>query len=154
MAEKLIIRPYIPDDIPAIAEIEKRCFSMPWSEKSLREFCVYPFGRILTAELDGQVAGYITYSQIFEEVQIANVAVAPGFRRMGIAEKLIRRLLSDGIDNNSETVFLEVRESNIPARSLYEKCGFYVVGERKGYYSNPKEDAVLMNYTYPPRKEQ
>ncbi len=153
MNDKIIIRNYVPKDIHRIAEIERLCFSQPWSENALLQFCENPFGRILTVEKDGVVAGYITYCEIFEEIQIANVAVAPDFRRMGMGEMLILNLIKDGELKNAEIITLEVRQSNHPAQFLYEKCGFKVEGKRKNFYSNPKEDAVLMNYTYPSRKE-
>lgn len=153
MIDGVIIRVYTDNDIPEICRIEKECFSQPWSEKALNEFCSNPFGRIIVAEAHGKTVGYITYSEIFEELQIANVAVSSCCRRMGIGEMLINELISEGLKNSAEIITLEVRKSNAPARRLYEKCGFCIEGERKGFYSNPKEDAVLMNYIYPPRKE-
>lgn len=148
MSETIVIRPYKESDIPSIAEIEKECFSQPWSINALHEFTENPFGRIIIAELAGKVAGYVTYSEIFEELQIANVAVSESFRRIGLGKRLIDNLIDIGNNKNAEIITLEVRTSNIAARALYEKCGFVSVGERKNFYSNPTENAVLMNYTF------
>ena len=151
--DKAIIRPYIESDLEQIAVIEKECFSQPWSFKALKEFTESAFSGILILEYEDEVAGYITYTHIFEEIQIANVAVSNLFRRKGIATSLIRKLIEYGAENNLDYITLEVRQSNIPAINLYSNNGFEKVGVRKKYYSTPTEDAILMNYTYPIRKE-
>lgn len=148
-----IIRSYIESDLEQIAAIEKECFSQPWSTKALKEFTDSAFSKILVFEYNGKVAGYITYTHIFEEIQIANVAVSPQFRRKGVATSLIGKLIEDGAESNSEIITLEVRQSNFSAINLYSNNGFEKVGVRKNYYSYPTEDAILMNYTFQLRKE-
>ena len=153
MNGNVTIRPFVDTDIPQIALIGEECFSQPWSENALKEFSESAFSHIITAFFDGVVAGYITYSQIFEEIQIANVAVKKDFRRMGLGNALIHHLISSGNNDGCEVITLEVRASNVAAIALYENNGFERVGVRKNFYSNPKEDAILMNYSYPSRKE-
>ena len=135
------------NELSAIAEIENLSINPPWSYKAICDFSEYNTNRIITAKIDGVVAGYITYSVIIDEVQIANVAVHPDFRRKGIAEKLLRFLIDEAKESNMFVITLEVRNSNIPAIKLYEKCDFSNVGVRKNYYKNPVEDAILMNLT-------
>ena len=135
------------NELWAIAEIENLSINPPWSYKAICDFSEYDTNRIITAKVNGVVAGYITYSVIIDEVQIANVAVHPDFRRKGIAEKLLRFLIDEAKESNMFVITLEVRNSNIPAIKLYEKCVFSNVGVRKNYYKNPVEDAILMNLT-------
>ena len=91
----------------------------------------------------GVFAGYITYTRIADEIQIANVAVLPEFRRKGLADGLLCRLAQSAKQNGVTKTGLEVHLSNLPARNLYEKNGFEAVGSRRNFYRNPTEDAVL-----------
>lgn len=153
MTNNVIIRKFRQEDFQAIADIEKECFSLPWSVKAIGEFAECEFSHIYVAELDGNVAGYLTFTSIFDELQIANVAVCEKYRRLHIATKLIEKLIQYGIERNSGFITLEVRVSNSAAMNFYRKMGFTSVGDRRGYYSHPREDAVLMNYEYTVRKE-
>ncbi|MCR5352776.1 MAG: ribosomal protein S18-alanine N-acetyltransferase [Clostridiales bacterium] len=130
-----------------IAELEKLCFSEPWSENAVNEFLKYENNRFLIAkcEKDGSFAGYIGFSQVLDELHIANIAVKPGHRRKGAADMLLYELERKAKDGNISLLTLEVRKSNYPAIKLYEKHGYKAVGERKDFYLSPKEDAVLMN---------
>ena len=130
--------------IKEIAEIEKLCFSTPWTESGLREELSNSYARFFVALLDGAVAGYIGAHNIVGEVYITNVAVSPDFRRKGVAQGLVSFLLNFSEAENADFVTLEVRESNEAAQTLYEKAGFKVVGKRKDFYELPKENAVLM----------
>lgn len=135
-------------DIEAIAEIESLSINPPWSLKSISEFSECITSRILVAKICDNVVGYITYSVVLDEVQIANVATHPDFRRMGVGEKLLTVLYKEALDNNMSFITLEVRCSNEPAIKLYRKCGYQEVGRRKNYYKFPTEDAILMNLTF------
>lgn len=130
--------------IKEIAEIEKLCFSTPWTENGLREELSNSYARFFVALSDGAVAGYIGAHNIVGEVYITNVAVSPDFRRKGVAQGLVSFLLDFSEAENADFVTLEVRESNEAAQTLYEKAGFKVVGKRKDFYELPKENAVLM----------
>ncbi len=131
----------------AAAEIEKLCFSDPWSEKSFIESIENPFSHFLVFEED-EVLGYIGLYAVSGEGSITNVAVHPEKRGLGIGEALVREATEISRGLLLDYVTLEVRESNTPARRLYEKCGFENVGIRRGFYSKPKEDAVIMNYYF------
>ena len=136
---------FIKEDLEEISNIENVCINPPWSYKALCDFAESDTSRILVASYGGKVYGYITYSVVLDEVQIANVAVHPEQRRLGIAENLLKTLYANSIINGMKVIMLEVRESNVPAINLYRKCGYKEVGRRKGYYTDPKEDALLMN---------
>lgn len=132
--------------IKALSEIEKECFSTPWSENALSDELTNNFARFFVAECDGEVSGYIGAHNILGEVYITNVAVSESFRRKGIAEKLIRTLVDFCENEGMDFVTLEVRRSNEAAKKLYSKMGFEEVGERKDFYENPRENAILMTY--------
>ena len=131
-------------DLAAVAEIERFCFSVPWTEKSLEILLTGEnFG--VVAVKDGKIVSYVGVISAPPEADITNVATHPDFRRQGLGEAVLYALKAEAAKRDLETLFLEVRRSNEPAIHLYEKLGFEVIGERKGYYSNPKEDAVLMS---------
>lgn len=130
--------------IEPLAQIEKECFSTPWSEQGLRDELSNPNARFFVAVCDGGVAGYIGAHNIVGEVYITNVAVSSAFRKKGIAEALVKHLINVSKSELAELVTLEVRESNEIAQHLYLKTGFKAVGNRKAFYENPREDAVLM----------
>lgn len=137
------IRLFRADDCAAVAEIERLSFAEPWSEKSL-ELLLSGENFGLVALCDGQVAAYVGIIAVPPEADITNVATHPNFRRRGLAAALLTALKAEAKKRGIENIFLEVRRSNTAARALYEKQGFKVVGERKGFYANPKEDAILM----------
>ena len=133
--------------IEEIARLEKECFSSPWSEDGLKSELDNNFARFFVAFLDGEMAGYIGSHNVLGEVYITNVAVFSEFRRNGVGKALVEFLVDKMKSENADFVTLEVRESNMNAISLYEKCGFQKVGKRKDFYEKPREDAVLMtNY--------
>ena len=127
-----------------IAEIEKLCFSTPWSEGGLREELSNDNARFFVALSGGNVAGYIGSHNIVGEVYITNIAVNPSFRRQGIGEALVSYLVEISKGEGADFVTLEVRESNEPAQKLYNKKGFCVEKKKKSFYENPREDAILM----------
>ena len=124
--------------------IETECFSHPWSKQSLEEELNNETSLFLVAKEENEVIGYIGMSIVIDEGYIFNVAVRESYRNKGVATALINELVIYGKKNNFSFITLEVRESNLPAISLYSKFGFIKAGERKNYYSNPKENAILM----------
>ena len=140
----LRIRPMSLADLPTVLEIEKECFPAPWSERIFRDVLDLDYYHFLTAILDGEVAGYCGYIRSFETADIANIAVRGSLRRSGIGEKLLRKLMDDGYRAGVERFSLEVRASNTPAIALYEKLGYRQEGLRRGYYENPREDALIL----------
>ena len=132
------------EHVPQVAQLEKICFADPWSELSISLELTNVWSYWLVA-LDGDtVVGYVGSQSSIDEADIMNVAVHPDYRRQGIAEKLINTLVADLKKRGCHALLLEVRVSNTPAVTLYEKLGFAQVGCRKNYYRNPKEDALIL----------
>ena len=133
-----------PHHLPQIEELEKQCFSLPWTWEQLMSQLPDDGHEFLAAEEDGKVLGYVGMMTVLDEGYISNVAVAPAFRRQGIADLLITELLDRARIRELSFVTLEVREHNEPAIALYRKHGFVPVGLRKNYYELPVENALLM----------
>ena len=140
----MIIREMRMSDVPAIAELEKVCFSDPWSENSIAFEVNNPLSYWLVAEEQGIVAGYVGSQSVLDAADMMNIAVSPAFRRNGIGEKLVLALTDHLRKNNVIALLLEVRVSNAPAIALYQKLGFKQVGRRPRYYHNPREDALIL----------
>ena len=136
------------EHVPQVAELEKICFSDPWSEKSVAYELTNPLSCWLVAVEDGRVAGYIGSQTVMGESDMMNVAVHPDYRRRGIAERLVNDLVEALKAFESHCLTLEVRESNDSARALYAKLSFCQVGLRKNYYRNPKEDALILRIEF------
>lgn len=128
----------------AIYRVEESCFQSPWSEQSIENLTKSDNALCLGCFEDDTLAGYIALEWVLDEGSLTNLAVSPDYRRRGIAEALTKALLQEAEKLNLQFVTLEVRVSNTPASNLYRKMGFEEVGVRKGYYSNPREDALLM----------
>ena len=132
------------EHVPQVAQLEKICFSDPWSEMSIAHELESLWSYWLVAVDGDTVAGYIGSQSSIDEADIMNVAVHPDYRRQGIAENLINTLVADLKKRGCHALLLEVRASNTPAITLYEKLGFAQIGCRKNYYRNPKEDALIL----------
>ena len=130
--------------IAQVAELDKICFADPWSEKSIASELENPLSYWLVALEGSTVAGYAGSQTVLGETDMMNVAVRPECRRKGVAEALIAALIAGLKERESRCLTLEVRDSNAPARALYEKLGFLEVGRRKNYYRNPGEDALIL----------
>ena len=130
--------------VSQIAELEKLCFSDPWSEKSIETELTCRLSLWFVALEGERVVGYVGSQTVIDESDMMNIAVHPDFRRKGIAEALIATLEEALREKGSLALTLEVRASNVPAISLYEKLGFIQAGIRKNYYRNPKEDARIL----------
>lgn len=132
------------EQLDDVCRIENECFVHAWSKESLESELKDDNSLFLTAVENGEVIGYIGMSVVIDEGYIYNVAVKSEHRNKGAASALINELVTFGKKNNFSFITLEVRESNEKARSIYSKFGFVKVGERKNYYSEPKENAILM----------
>ena len=130
--------------IEAIEELEKQCFSQPWTREQLLSQLPDERHEFLAALHEGQPVGYVGMMCVLDEGYIANVAVSPACRRQGIAGALIAELLRRAGMRELAFVTLEVRAGNEAAKALYAKHGFVPVGTRKKYYASPTEDAILM----------
>ena len=134
-----------PEQLDDILLMEQQCFSVPWTHEQLMAQ-LSDFMHIFLAAEDenGRAVGYAGLMYVLDEGYISNVAVSPDRRREGIADMMLTELYERAKAKKLSFLTLEVRESNIPAQSLYKKHGYTEVGRRKAYYSRPKEDAVLM----------
>ncbi|MBR5261777.1 MAG: ribosomal protein S18-alanine N-acetyltransferase [Oscillospiraceae bacterium] len=137
------IVPVTEEMLDMLEEIEKECFSEPWNRDALR-WQMSGNNIFLAAVQNGEVMGYIGMMTVLDEGYIGNVAVTGKYRRMGVAKQLIRALEARCREMQMSFMTLEVRESNIPAISLYASFGFEEVGVRKNYYDKPRENAILM----------
>ena len=134
-----------PRHLPELEALEKRCFSLPWTEEMLMGQLPDDSHEFLAAESEtGELLGYVGMMTVLDEGYISNVAVSPDSRRQGIADKLVDHLCVLCQDHALSFVTLEVRAGNVPAIALYEKHGFERVGLRKAYYERPREDALIM----------
>ena len=130
--------------VEAVARLEEVCFSDPWSVNAISSEVKNPLSLWFVAMEEDEVIGYIGSQSVIDQADIMNVAVAPAYRRRGVAVLLVNRLQAELAPKGVKYLFLEVRVTNDPAKSLYEKLGFEVVGRRPGYYTKPKEDALIM----------
>jgi ribosomal-protein-alanine N-acetyltransferase len=160
------IRPATSTDIAALIELDRACASAAhWTEQQYWQ-ALHPqpddpqrlaivVDDLRPAPEDGsggaipEIGGFLVARHLAPEWELENIVVAPTARRIGLGMRLIQALLVKARETNSEAVFLEVRESNTAARSLYEKAGFALTGRRKSYYTNPPEDAVLYRLRLP-----
>ena len=133
-----------PQHVAAVAELEKICFSMPWSENAIAGELNNPLSLWLVALQDGGVVGYVGSQSVLQEADMMNLAVDPACRKMGVGQQLVETLIARLKAEKTYCITLEVRSSNTPAIRLYEKLGFQQVGRRPGYYQNPKEDALIL----------
>lgn len=131
------------DAAPA-AELEKRVFSQPWSEKAFRDTVDNDDYIYIAAEHDRLLVGYIGCIVSLDGADITNIAVEPGYRRLGIADELLKQMFLLLGQRGVGTVYLEVRQSNAGAQRLYERNGFEQIGRRRNFYQRPPEDALLM----------
>lgn len=131
-------------DISAVAELEKECFSVPWSEQSLRDELSNESAHFFVARRMGETVGYIGMHKVLDECYITNVAVSQQFRRCSVGSQLVEHAANFAKDSSAAFISLEVRVSNEAAISLYEKYGFAVCGERKNFYDKPRENALIM----------
>ena len=139
------IVPMNADHLDELVELERICFSTPWSRNMLAEELDNACSAFLVAEdANGKVVGYAGLQVVLDEGYIANIAVFPEYRRQGIAGKLLQVFMNFAEANRLAFLTLEVRASNQAAISLYENRGFLEVGRRKNYYEHPKEDAIIM----------
>ena len=142
----VFLREMTESDIKEIAELEKECFSEPWSEDSLKDELTNETARFYVLRDNEKLLGYIGANNICGEIYITNVAVNSACRGKGYGKKLVNHLTRQSKLEKALFVTLEVRKSNANAIALYEKCGFKKIGERKNFYSKPTEDALI--YTY------
>ena len=130
--------------IQQIADLERACFSAPWDEASVASELDNDLALWLVAVDGNRVAGYVGSQSVMGEADMMNIAVDAQYRRQGIGETLINKLITALKEREVYSLTLEVRASNDAAICMYHKLGFEQVGRRPGYYVKPKEDALIL----------
>jgi ribosomal-protein-alanine N-acetyltransferase len=139
------IREMTEADIPAVMEIERASFPVPWSEPLMRALLFMPETMAcLVAEKEGRVCGYVTAAFGYEELHILSIAMGPDERGAGGADLLLDQAIDRGRPRGCLAVILEVRENNERAQRFYRRHGFRVIGRRPRYYADSGEDAILL----------
>ena len=139
-----VLRPARIEDVAAVVAIERASFSDPWPDRAFEDAVSDPALMFLVAVESGDVAGYVISWYVADQGEIANIAVAPSARGRGLGAALLDAALDQGRERGAGTTFLEVRESNAPARALYASRAFIEIGRRRGYYRRPPEDAIVL----------
>ena len=142
-----MIRRMRPSDLNEVLQIEQKCFKHPWNkDQYLYEMNENPYSQIWVMERNGKVIGFYDVWLIFEQAEIANIAVDPAWQHYGLGDQLMKHLEEQARENGCETIGLEVRVSNERAIRLYERNGFFIINTRQGYYKDPDgfEDAYRM----------
>jgi len=134
------------DEIDAILAIEQESFTNPWTREMYQAELANESVSVcfLARDGSGTIVGFCSVWRVLDELHINNLAVMPRFRRAGVATALLTRALEHGATSGALRATLEVRRSNEAARLLYERFGFTVAGIRRGYYTKPVEDALVL----------
>lgn len=130
--------------VSQIAELERICFSDPWSERSIGSELENGLSMWFVATEEETVLGYIGSQTVLDSSDVMNIAVHPDHRKKGVGEKLVLELVHYLKEKDIKSLLLEVRVSNTAAINLYKKLGFQEIGRRRNYYHNPKEDAYIL----------
>lgn len=139
------VRPLAPDDLDAVASIEREVFTDPWSRRAFNDLLGLGHVRgFVVEDAKGALAGYAVCSHVEDEGEILNLATALRSRRKGLGRRLLAAVLGWLAERGTAQVFLEVRRSNLEAIAMYEAAGFATLGVRPNYYRRPTEDAVTM----------
>jgi [ribosomal protein S18]-alanine N-acetyltransferase len=147
-------RPARGEDLDAIGGIERGAFSDPWSRSSFSALVDERYAYFVVAERDvGPIVGYAVSLVIAGQAELANIAVAQDARGEGIGARLLEATLAEAVTRGADDLFLEVRESNDVARSMYESRGFSEIGRRRRYYRRPVEDAIIMRLSLVPAEQ-
>ena len=148
MQREVLIRQMLPEDIEAVAELERNSFTVPWSETLLTECLMSNLDKLwVLLEKKGEqtvLCAYCNFRVIAGEGELMRIAVSPKERGQGYGRKLMEVLAADARKNKVPAVTLEVRASNISAINLYKSCGFEITAVRRQYYTKPIEDALIM----------
>lgn len=141
----MIFRDMALEDLDQIMILEELCFSVPWSRESFEsEITKNDLAHYIVLEIDGKIVGYGGVWYIMDEGHITNVAIHSDYRKRGFGKKLVQAIIEKSLEHNINHMTLEVRKSNIPAITLYERMGFKIAGTRPKYYADNNEDALIM----------
>lgn len=143
-SDEVVIRTMRAMDLPQVMEVEYASFSMPWTETTFRGLLRRTDADLFVAEASGRVVGYAALWTVLDQAELGNIAVAPRWRRLGVGTLLLAAVIERARTRGVRELFLEVRVSNGVAQQLYQRHGFERVGERKNYYLEPVEDALVL----------
>lgn len=139
----LVIRKAEIKDLDSLVSIEYECSGMPWNREQFMEELHFPLGHTYVADLDGPVVGFFSMHIVADDAHLNEFGVKREYRRQGIGFLLAQQMLAICREYRCTVFSLEVRESSVPAISLYEKIGCKRAGIRKDFYLNPKENAII-----------
>ena len=142
--KSFLISPLQASHLEDVAEIERLCFAEPWSQQALTLLLQDANLGIVALDEQGSPIGYGGLMTVLDEGQITNIAVHPNFRGMGIGKAILENLIFESASRGIREISLEVRQSNLPAKALYQSHGFEIAGVRKGFYRHPTEDGLVM----------
>ncbi len=137
-------------DLTAVLTIEKASFGMPWTLATFTGLLRRRNTRLWVAEVADEVVGYAAVWMVADQAELGDIAVADAWRRRGIATRLLEAAIEEMRTSRIRELFLEVRESNVGAQRLYDRHGFHRVGRRTGYYTKPREDALVLRLLLEP----
>ena len=145
MKTEIIVRPMTVEDLDGVMSVEFDSFLTPWSRTAFEEELTQNrLARYIVAAEDGNIVGYAGTWLVINEAHVTNVAVSGQHRREGIGRLLMEKLMELARDSGMDSMTLEVRVTNAAARHLYQQMGFVEAGIRKNYYSETKEDALIL----------
>ena len=139
-----MIRRMAPADLEQVADLEWQCFTESWSYKLLEAGLHSDYDVYYVFQQEERILGYCNLRILAGEGEVQRIAVLPGYRRLGVARKMMEAMVTCARASLVSAISLEVRQGNLPARNLYESFGFRAEAVRKGYYRNPSEDALIM----------
>ncbi|MBQ8375261.1 MAG: ribosomal protein S18-alanine N-acetyltransferase [Clostridia bacterium] len=139
----MIVRLWKQEDIATISELEKNCFSDPWTEEMLKSVISPPFSHGFLLEENGEIVAYGCLATVFEDAEVQNIAVAPKYRKRGLGRLLLNEMEAFAKKAGATKCFLEVRENNFNALGLYLNSGYRQISVRKRYYADG-ENALVM----------
>lgn len=142
--QRVFLEPLTLGDLERVMQIDRASYSAPWKQSTYRTELRNRSATYLVARMRGDVVGYAGIWSIMDEAHITTIAVDQAYRRRHIGERLLVAIMEEAVLKGAHYVTLEVRESNLPARALYEKYGFRVVAIRRNYYTDNSESALVM----------
>ncbi|MBO4998717.1 MAG: ribosomal protein S18-alanine N-acetyltransferase [Lachnospira sp.] len=144
MSKEFTLRPMTAEDCERVVYIDEQCIQNPWSKQDFEDLFRYMDNHYLVAECEGKLVGFVGLIQFIDSADITHIAVLPEYQKNRIGNALMQGILVVARKLGIKTIHLEVRNSNLYAKHMYESLGFETINIRKNYYTNPCEDAIVM----------